>query len=441
MIYKDSSISWIGQIPIHWNTLSVSKAYQVTLGKMLQPNSNNENDVKTPYLKAMNVQDGYISLEKIDEMYCSANELKMLNLEVSDLVVCEGGEVARSAVVKEKLEGFIFQNSVHRVKSSEKGNTRFLHYLLIVLRASGFINILVNKATIAHFTKDKFNSLKIALPPLNEQIVISNYLDIKYDEVEILIKNKQKLITLLEQQRQSIITEAVTKGLNSNVKMKESGVEWIGEIPEHWEVRKIKDVGNVYSSNVDKKSVEGEKEVLLCNYVDVYYNDSITVNLDFMKATAKVDQIKIFTLKKHDVIITKDSESPTDIAIPTWVSQDLDGVVCGYHLSLIRCAESVLGHYLYYALESVQIREQFYTRANGVTRYGLSKEAIKNGLIAVPPYNEQLQIAEKLYADNKEIRDMTEKVKAQIEKLKEYRQALIYEAVTGKIDVREMEID
>lgn len=289
--------------------------------------------------------------------------------------------------------------------------------------------------------KEDFRSIQFLLPPMDEQKRVVKYLEGKLPDVDAIIEKLKTKINLLEQQRQSIITEAVTKGLNPNVKMKDSGVEWIGEIPEHWNVRKIKEIANVHSSNVDKKSVEGEKAVLLCNYVDVYYNDSITVDMDFMKATAKDEQIETFTLKKHDVIITKDSESPTDIAIPTWVSQNLEGVVCGYHLSLIRCFENTLGHYLYYNLESVQIREQFYSRANGVTRYGLSKEAIKNGLIAVPPYNEQIQIAEKLYAVNKEIRNMTEKIKKQIEKLKKYRQSLIYEAVTGKIDVRDMELD
>lgn len=135
MSFKESGIEWIGQIPTHWNTLSVSKAYKVTLGKMLQPSSNDERDVKVPYLKAVNVQDGFLNLDKLEEMYCSINELKSLGLEIGDLVVCEGGEVARSTIIKEELEGFIFQNSVHRVKESEKGITKFLHYLLVTLRA------------------------------------------------------------------------------------------------------------------------------------------------------------------------------------------------------------------------------------------------------------------------------------------------------------------
>ncbi|MHC9161360.1 restriction endonuclease subunit S [Exiguobacterium profundum] len=430
MIYKDSSISWIGQIPIHWNTLSVSKAYQVTLGKMLQPNSNNENDVKTPYLKAMNVQDGYISLEKIDEMYCSANELKMLNLEVSDLVVCEGGEVARSAVVKEKLEGFIFQNSVHRVKSSEKGNTRFLHYLLIVLRASGFINILVNKATIAHFTKDKFNSLKIALPPLNEQIVISNYLDIKYDEVEILIKNKQKLITLLEQQRQSIITEAVTKGLNPNVKMKDSGVEWIGEIPENWDVNKIKfkfDIRKFIQPSEnptvlsltqrglkikDLKDFSGQHAESYDKYQKVEFKDYVMNGMDLLTGYVDCSPFEGVTSPDYRVFRIKDNTECHD-------------------------------YYLRY-FQMCYFTKIFYGHGQGVSNFGrwrLQTDVFKEFPIPVPPKNEQFEISKYLKTKESEIDKALELIKLNIEKLKEYRQSLIYEAVTGKIDVREMEID
>lgn len=348
-----------------------------------------------------------------------------------------GRQGANCGSVKQ-VNGKFFASEHAVVVSHNSGvDNEWLYYLLESMN----LNQYSISAAQPGLAVNTIKNLEVNLPSYDLQIVIRKYIDKKTKIFETIIKQKEDLIELLEEQRQSIITEAVTKGLNSNVKMKDSCIEWIGEIPEHWEIKKIKNIANVYSSNVDKKSVEGEKEVLLCNYVDVYYNDSITADINFMKATAKDEQIKTFTLKKHDVIITKDSESPKDIAIPTWVSQDLDGVVCGYHLSLIRCFENTLGHYLYYTLESNQIKEQFYTKANGVTRFGLSKEAIKNGLIAIPPFNEQLEIAEMLNNVNQEVRSTVEKLKIQIKKLKEYRQSLIYEAVTGKIDVRDMELD
>lgn len=288
----------------------------------------------------------------------------------------------------------------------------------------------------------EFAKMELPLPAKEEQSKISDFLNEKLQSLDKLISYKIDLINLLEEKRQAMITEAVKKGLNPDVKMKDSGVEWIGEIPEHWKINNIKHIADIHSSNVDKKSVDGEQQVLLCNYVDVYYNDEITKGLEFMKATAKKDQVEKFTLQKHDVIVTKDSESPIDIAIPTWVSENLPEVLCGYHLALIRSNKKQLsGQFLYYCLESEAIREQFYSKANGVTRFGLPKEAIKNGIITYPPLEEQKEIASYLYEMNKHIRNIEADIKIQIQKLKEYRQSLIYEAVTGKIDVRDFEVE
>lgn len=130
-------------------------------------------------------------------------------------------------------------------------------------------------------------------------------------------------------------------------KYRGSGVEWLGEIPAGWEVRKMKHIAKVNLSNVDKKKNEGEISVKLCNYVDVYYNDCITSDFNFMEATATPNQIDKFTLRKGDVIITKDSESWEDIAVPAYVPFDLDGVICGYHLAHIHPNNTIIdGRYL-----------------------------------------------------------------------------------------------
>jgi len=436
MNFKDSGIEWVGQIPFDWDVKKIKWLSSIKRGASPRPIDDPKFfDVEGEYawVRIADVSNAGMFLEQTKQRMSELGASLSVKREPGDIFVSIAGTVGKPCITNIKCcihDGFVYFPDY-------KGDKKYLYY---IFESGAPYKGLGKMGTQLNLNTETIGSIKIPDIPVSLQKKIGLYLDSKVSGINHLLHLKQKQIDFLEQQRQSIITEAVTKGLNPNVKMKDSGVEWIGEIPAHWSVRKIKEIANVHSSNVDKKSIEGEKEVLLCNYVDVYYNDSINADLDFMKATAKDEQIETFTLKKHDVIITKDSESSTDIAIPTWVSQELEGVVCGYHLSLIRCFENTLGHYLYYTLESVQIREQFYTRANGVTRYGLSKEAIKNGLIAVPPYNEQIQIAEKLYAVNKEIRNMTEKIKKQISKLKEYRQSLIYEAVTGKIDVREMEL-
>jgi type I restriction enzyme S subunit len=123
-------------------------------------------------------------------------------------------------------------------------------------------------------------------------------------------------------------------------------------------------------SNVDKKTVSGERSVRLCNYTDVYYNERITAELPFMEATASVDQIARFGLRAGDVLLTKNSETPDDIAVPAYVVADLPDVVCGYHLALLRPGREVDGRYLFWALSSRSSREQFSASANGITRFG-----------------------------------------------------------------------
>jgi type I restriction enzyme S subunit len=216
--------------------------------------------------------------------------------------------------------------------------------------------------------------------------------------------------------------------------MKDSGVEWLGKIPEGWEVQKLKHICNVKFSNVDKKSFGSERRVRLCNYVDVYNNDFITDEIEFMKATASRDEIAKFTLKKGDVIITKDSESWDDIAVPAYVFSSLEGVLCGYHLAHIRPdGRNIEGRYLLRAFVAQGINDQFRVSANGITRYGLSKHSIKSSLIPVPPNQEQIQIANYLDQKTTKIDGLIKKIKSQIEKLKEYRQTLISNVVTGKV--------
>ena len=118
--------------------------------------------------------------------------------------------------------------------------------------------------------------------------------------------------------------------------MKPSGVEWIGEIPAHWEVKRLKYVTKILPSNVDKHIYPDEVQVRLCNYTDVYYNDYITVDTVLAKGSCKEHEFAKFVLRKGDVVITKDSETPDDIGVPTFVKDDLNDVVCGYHLTLIR---------------------------------------------------------------------------------------------------------
>lgn len=150
----------------------------------------------------------------------------------------------------------------------------------------------------------------------------------------------------------------------------------------------------VLVSNVDKKSADGEIPVRLVNYTDVYYRPIIRPDQEFMMATATMDQVARFGVRPGDSIITKDSETPDDIAVSTYVEQSASDMVCGYHLALLRPSDRVVPKFLSWALASDQVRGQFSIRANGMTRYGLTYEAIQSVVVPLPPLEEQRRIAD-----------------------------------------------
>ena len=226
-------------------------------------------------------------------------------------------------------------------------------------------------------------------------------------------------------------------GLKPYPEMKDSGVKWLGTVPTQWEVHRLRSVAELSVSNVDKHAREGEQTVRLCNYVDVYKNDRILSGMNFMRATATLDEIERFRLRCGDVLITKDSETWNDIGVPALVGNVDDDVISGYHLALLRPRTSrVHCEYLFRAIESLPIAYQFHVRANGVTRYGLSHEAIKSTQIPVPSVPEQVAIAEFLgHADRRIQRYIHAKQKL-IALLGERKQAIVRDVVRGQIDIR-----
>ena len=211
---------------------------------------------------------------------------------------------------------------------------------------------------------------------------------------------------------------------------KDSGVEWLGEVPGHWEVKRLKQACHVFPSNVDKKSHDGETPVNLCNYTDVYYNETITADMEFMAATATDDQIAKFTLRAGDTIITKDSETADDIAIGAYVPADLPGVICGYHLSMVRPMTDTVGAFAKRLFDSAYVRSCVAVRANGLTRVGLGQYEIDNLELPFPSPDEQQTIAAFLDRETGKIDALIAEQRRLVELLAEKRQAVISHAVT-----------
>ena len=160
---------------------------------------------------------------------------------------------------------------------------------------------------------------------------------------------------------------ATVNGLQPYPAYKPSGVEWLGEVPAHWEVQRLRNTAEMRVSNVDKHAREGEPPVRLCNYVDVYNHDHISQEIDFMRATATYKEIEQFRLERDDVLLTKDSEAWDDIGVPAVVTEPAEDLISGYHLALLRPLTKVLiGSFLLRALQSKGVAHQFHVEAKGV---------------------------------------------------------------------------
>ena len=229
---------------------------------------------------------------------------------------------------------------------------------------------------------------------------------------------------------------------------------WAAYLPQGWRVFRLDWVADVLFSNVDKHTIEGETPVRLCNYVDVYKNEEITGTLDFMEASAEPREIEKFQIRRGDVLATKDSEEADDIAIPALVAEDLPGVLCGYHLALIRPrSNSITGDFLAWLHRSKQFRAQYEAKALGVTRFGLSQYAFRSALIPLPPKEEQLRINHYLNLSCAAIDSVAAVTKSsdrtvqssgvlnqQMATLRAYRNALIHECVTGQRRITEADL-
>ena len=208
--YKESGIEWLGEVPEHWAVSLLKRRYQVTLGKMLKSNQTSPDETEEFYLRAANIHWRGVDTTDVKRMWFTAEEKGQLKLCKGDLLVCEGGDVGRSALWDAEIEGCYIQNSIHRIRARKDADTRFLYYWLYFIKHAGYIDTICNKATIAHFTVEKVEATPCVYPPLEEQKKIAAFLDQTTADIDEAIDKKQRLIELLKELKQVTISEAVT---------------------------------------------------------------------------------------------------------------------------------------------------------------------------------------------------------------------------------------
>jgi len=421
--YKDSGIEWIGEILEHWEVKKLKYEFDFLNHKRVPLSSEERGKMKN---KVFDYYGASGVIDKVED-YIFDEPLILIGEDGANLL-------SRSTRLAFIAEGKYWVNNHAHIVKPKFGSLEYMVELLELIDYS----IYVTGSAQPKLTLENLTNILIPCPPQEEQTSIAQYLDKKTALIGQTIAKKEKLIALLEEERKALINEAVTKGIDPNAPLKPSGIDWLGDIPAHWEVKKLKYVSMIQFSNVDKKVFKDEEKVLLCNYMDVYKNEVIDDKIQFMAASANKNEISKFKLKLGDVLVTKDSETPDDIAVPALVMIEKYNLLCGYHLAQIRPNSKVLlGAYLFRLFQSRNFNSHFEISATGVTRFGLGTNVFKEVYIPLPPISEQSSIVEYLLHETERIKKTIITIQKEIELLKEFRQALIFEAVTGKIDVRD----
>ena len=435
--YADSGVTWLGKMPRHWEMTATKRRYHIQLGKMLQPQPHSEGDRETPYLKAQHVRWGQIVSDDLPIMWADALDRRVYGVELGDLLVCEGGEGGRSAIVKHPIGDCIIQNALHRVRPTSDATIEFLNYWLIAFSDSGWFDATNNKATISHFTREKFASLPLSLPPRAEQDAIVAFLDRETTRINELIAKQELLIERLDEYRTALITRAVTKGLRRKAaesagldpkpNLKDSGVEWLGTVPEHWTIAE----NRRFFSERDDRSKDGEGELLTVSHI---------TGVSRRSDKPKVGMFMAETLAGYKRC------NPGDLVVNTmWAWMGAAGTAAEAGL--------VSPSYNVYSPDRTRLIPRFVDMAYRSRRYVVGMTSESRGIwtsrlrlypqqflslvTAVPPMAEQEAIVAHIDAAEDRAKRMERTISQAIERLQEYRSALISAAVTGKIDVRE----
>jgi len=432
--YKYSGVEWIGEIPSHW---IVSKFKFIS--KLYTGNSLNDQQ-KRLYQSEDESHIPYVSSKDIDINYKKVNYNNGLRIPIENnplkvgkkgsfLLCVEGGSSGKKMVFLE--QDVCFVNKLCCFESSQE--TKYQYYYV---QTSNFQYKFKMSLTglIGGVSISTLRDFEIPLPPLTEQQKIVKYLDSKTEKIDTLIKCKKLKIELLKEKRTSLINDVVTKGLNPKVKMKDSGVEWIGEIPNHWKIIPLKFLGD-FQNGISKGSEFFGKGLPFMNYGDVYKNEVTPENVTGMVDSDEVERER-YSVRKGDVFFTRTSESKDDIGVTSTCLKTIEN--CVFSGFLIRFRFNGKTHnseFSRYHFQSHWKKVLIESKMNIVTRSSLSQQVLGQVPVLVPPIDEQVEIVDYLNLHVTEIENLVKLEFTKIQLLQEYRQSIISELVTGKIRV------
>ena len=428
--YKESGVEWLGEIPSHWLCISLKNiepynSQMVQTGPFgAQLHASDYVDEGVPLILIKNVRNLAIDDSDIPKISTEdAKRLSIYSVEVGDIVFSRVGSIGRIAKITEKERGWLISGQMLRLRlGSNLLNPAYSVYTLSSKIVEDYVTYYSVGSTRDSINTEILMNLKIPLPSLEEQKQIVKYLDKETTKTDILIDKQEQLITLLQEKRQAIISHAVTRGLNPNVKMKDSGIEWLGEVPEHWEAKRLK-----FCVQLTDQKIEANREKPL-PYVGLENIQSWTGKL----LPIDPNVVPTSVANRFGKGMTLFGKLRPYLAKAC--NPDFEGL-CSTELLVFKSTgfdQRLLLHLL--------LTDGFIKAVDSST-YGAKMpranwDFIGNCIVPVPPLEEQKQIAAFLNKETTKNDTLIEKCETAIELLKERRTALISAAVTGKIDVR-----
>ena len=426
--YRDSGIEWLGEVPEHWKIRRIKDIFYLQRGRFSHRPRNDQRMYENgiyPFIQTGDVSKSNKYIISYEQTL-NQNGIKVSKLFKKDtLVMTIAANIGDVAMIA--FDSY-FPDSL--VAFNTKYNKDFYFYLLQTTKEE--LNTVKVTNTQDNLNLERLNSLHKLLPPISEQILIGNYLDTKTQLIDKKIELLNKKINLFKELRKSLINKAVCRGLDDSVKLKDSGIDWIGKIPEHWKVKRVKDVFETLAggtpSTKNEKYWEGIIPWIPSGKVQNNYITSDTVE-DYISKEALIDSSTKLA-KRDSILIALTGATCSNVGylkFDTTINQSIVAISSKKN-------DLIIEYYFYFLLSA---REKLRTMMTGGAQGGINQEDIRFFKIILPPISEQGFILSFVKDKIKNIVIIQNNLQQQIAKLQELRKTLINDVVTGKIKVTE----
>lgn len=438
--YKDSGVEWLGQVPEHWEVDRIKASIVSSKNGIWGDESKgDENDIPCVRVADFDRQKLRVELTEPTIRNVTSREREGRTLNKGDLLLEKSGggenQPVGCVVLYDDERPAVCSNFVARVQLKPGMGSSFWRYVHAAAYAVRLTTGSINQTSgIQNLDQDRYFNERAAFPPPEEQTDIATFLDHETAKIDALVAEQEKLITLLQEKRQAVISHAVTKGLNPNVPMKDSGVEWLGEVPAHWSCIKLKhlvveSVAGPYGASLTKSMyassgyrVYGQQQVIA---------DDFSIG-DYYISEEKYEEMRRYTVFEGDVLISVMGTIGKVAVVP----KDCELGIINPRLVRYRCSDRIQARYMQRVLMSSKHQEHLYLESNGTTMDGLNMLTLGRVPVPTPPIEEQTAILQYINQKLAEYDPLICKAEALIALLQERRTALISAAVTGQIDVR-----